>query len=46
MYYPVSAFWSWREAEWTTCYETCVDDCFKQKEDCQKVTGARSGERR
>ena len=42
MYYPVSAFWSWREAEWTICYQTCIDDCFKQKEECELARASRS----
>jgi hypothetical protein len=42
MYYPVSAFWSWREAEWTTCYETCPDNCFKQTEERELARGSRT----
>jgi len=43
MYYPVSAFWSWREGEWTGCYQTCIDDCLKQKRECEEARGLGSG---
>lgn len=42
MYYPVSAFWSWRETEWTTGYQTCIDACFKQKQDSELARGSRT----
>jgi hypothetical protein len=42
VYYPASAFWSWREGEWTGCYQTCIDDCLKQKRECEVARGARS----
>jgi hypothetical protein len=34
---PVGAFSSWREAEWTTCFQTCINDRFKQKQDCERA---------
>ena len=42
VYYPASAFWSWREGEWMGCYQICIDDCLKQKREGEVARGARS----
>ena len=41
MYYPSSAFWSWREGEWAGCYQLRVEDCLQQKRECELAKGTK-----